>query len=53
MKYSEKAENELQGIINKDDKKVYTGFRNFSEIRVGEEEFTKAKDHVVDSFQKH
>ena len=53
MKYSEKTKNELQGIINKDARKVYTVFGTISEIRVGEEEFTKAKDHVVDSFQKY
>ena len=53
MNDSKDAENELQGIINKDARKVYIGFRTFSEIRVGEEEFCKAKDHVVNSFQQH
>ena len=34
MKDSESAERELQNIIKKDAKKVYTGFSTISEIRI-------------------
>ena len=51
MKVSENVERELQEIV-KHAKKVFSGLL-ISEIRIGEDEFCKVKDQVVDSLQKH
>ena len=52
MNDSEDAESELQSIIEKDAKKIYTCFNTISEIGIRETNFSKIKDHVVDSLHK-
>ena len=52
MNDSEDAENELENIIIKDAKKIYTGFNTVSEIRIRETDFAPIKNHVVDSLHK-
>ena len=52
MDDSKDAERELQSIIEKDAKKIYTGFNTVSEIRIKETYFSPIKDHVVDSLHK-
>ena len=52
MNDSEDAENELEKIIIKESKRIYTGFSNVTEIKIREPDLTPIKNHVVDSLHK-